>query len=309
MKKYQQKFKGFLLPLFIFLFIDTQAQDLEPRFTSSMPIGTNIAFASYAYSSGNILVDNSLPVENLESKLNMMIIGYVRGFKLFDKLAKIDAIVPYAHADFSGTKASVDTATSRQGFGDPSFRFSMILIGEKALRPADFFGREKKKFKLAALARVVVPLGDYEETKLLNLGANRFSFRLGLASSYALTKKLTWELYFKSNFFTENSSFNNGNTLKQKPLLTMQTHFSYEFKPGIWTAISFGKSHFGQTLLNGVEQENLQKNTRTGFVFSYALSQKHSFKAIATTGVTTRYGTDYTTFMLAYAYLWMDKKK
>lgn len=308
MKEYKLKIKGLFLFFFLFAFINIQAQDLEPRLTSNMPIGTNIAVASYSFSSGNIMLDNTLPIEDLESELNAMVIAYVRGFKLFNKLTKIDAVIPYAISNYSGIVESVDTTDQRHGFGDPSFRISMILLGEKALAPRDFVGREQKKFKLAALARVTVPLGQYNESKLINLGANRYSLRLGLAGSYQLTKKLNWELYFKSCFFTKNSDFFNGNTSKQKPLLTFQTHFSYEFKPGIWAAVSFGKSHFGETVVNGIEKDNLQKNTRSGIVFSYSFKKGHSLKALATTGVTTRYGADFTTFALAYQYLWFDKK-
>lgn len=299
-----------LIVLVLALWVNTtEAQDLEPRFMSSMPIGTNLALASYSYSEGNILLDNTLPVENMESKLNTLVTAYVRGFKLFNRLTKIDVVAPYGFANFNANVEGSDTSAYRQGLGDPGLRISMILIGEDPLSSADFLQREKKKFKLATLARVSVPLGNYDDTKLMNMGANRFAFRLGLASSYALTPKLTWELYFNSNFFTENSDFYNGNTLKQKPLLTLQTHFSYEFRPGVWTAVSFGKSHLGQTLLNGVEQENLQKNTRTGIVFSCAIARNQALKVLATTGVTTRYGSDYTTFMLAYQYMWMDKRK
>ena len=56
-----------LLLIFIglFLVIESNAQDLEPRFLSAMPTGGNFAIVSYGYSTGNILVDNSLPTEEI----------------------------------------------------------------------------------------------------------------------------------------------------------------------------------------------------------------------------------------------------
>ena len=289
--------------------VNSAAQDLEPRSLSSMPTGTNVAVASYAFSSGNIMLDNALPIEDLKSELNSIVFAYARSFKLFNRLTKVDAIVPYAFANFTGLYQSRDSSTSRQGLGDPSFRISMILIGEQALSPGEFINREKKKFKLGAMARVRVPLGQYDKTKLINLSTNRYSLKLGLAGSYALTKKLNWELHFNSWYFTENNSFFNGNTVKQKPLITLQTHFSYEFKPGIWAAVSFGKSNLGETVVNGVEKDDVQKNTRTGLAFAWRLHKNHSLKIAATTGVTTRYGSDYTTVLIAYQYLWFDKPK
>lgn len=292
---------SFQIPLF------SKAQDLEPRFLSEMPTGGNVAIASYAHSSGNILLETALPIEDLNSNINSGIFAYARSFKLFNKLAKIDAVVPYAFADFSGVYDSRDSSTYRQGFGDPSFRISMILIGAKPLSPGEFFNREQKKFKLGVMARGRVPLGQYNDSKLINIGTNRYSLKLGLAGAYSFNKKLSGEMHLNSWYFSKNKAFYNGNTLKQKPMITLQTHLIYEFKPGIWTAISYGKSNLGETILNDVEKNDTQNNSRSGVAFAYRLNNKHSLKFAFSTGVTTRYGSDYTTVALAYQYLWFDK--
>lgn len=59
------------------------AQDLEPRFLSSSPTGTNFTGAVYSFSSGNILL-NGLEVENLNAEVNTMVAFYGRSFKLFN---------------------------------------------------------------------------------------------------------------------------------------------------------------------------------------------------------------------------------
>jgi hypothetical protein len=73
-------------------------------------------------------------------------------------------------------------------------------------------------------------------------------------------------------------------------------------------AISFGGSFFGETIINGVEKEDIQNSSRTGLAFAYRLNNHSSLKIAATTGVTTRYGSDFTTLLLAYQFLWFDKK-
>lgn len=262
---------------------------------------------SYAWSEGNILIDNTLPIEDLNSKVHSFVVGYVRSFKLLNKPAKFDAILPYSTSTFNGLLEGEAASTSRNGFGDPSFRLSMILLGAKALEAPDFFQQKGKKFKLGALLRVRVPLGQYYPERLINLGTNRYSIKAGLAGSYTFWDKLSWEVHFNSWFFTENKEFYNGNELKQKPLITLQNHFVYEFKPGIWAAISFGRSTLGETLLNGEEKDDVQNNSRLGAAFAFRLSKGSSIKIAATTGVTTRYGSDYTTLLLAYQFLWFDK--
>jgi len=286
-----------------------QAQDLEPRLLSPAPIGGNFAIASYGYSVGNILLDNTVPVDDLEANINSFVFAYARSFKLFKKLAKFDAIIPYAFGSYNAIVDGVDTSATRNGFGDPLFRVSMILIGNGALNPLEFSKQEQKKFNLGTSLRVVAPMGQYDPSKLLNLGANRWTVKLTLAASYTLAKRVVLEGHFNSVFFTENSSFFNGNTLNQKPLLATQFHATYVFKPGIWLAASIGQGFLGETELNGTEQDNLQNTSRYGLVFAYRLKQHSALKLGFTSGITTRYGADFTSLVLAYQYIWFDKAR
>ena len=307
-KQFSRNKKFFALMMaVIFCTKVSYAQDLEPRLLSDMPTGANVAVASYAYSTGNILLETALPIEDLSSEIHSAVFAYARSLKLFNRLTKVDVVLPFAFANFSGLVDSRDSSTYRQGLGDPSFRISMILIGANPLKTADFATREQKKFRLGVVARAKIPLGQYNSAKLINLGTNRFALKLGIAGSYSITKKLNWELHLNSWFFSENKSFFNGNTLKQKPMVTLQTHFSYAFTPRFWAAASYGRSSLGETVLNGVEKNDVQNNSRSGLALAYRLNQNHSFKAAFSTGVTTRYGSDYSTFLLAYQFMWFDK--
>jgi len=100
--------------LLVFCHVDNSySQDLEPRLLSRMPTGGNFVIASYSYSTGNILLDNSLPIEDLKASLNNIVLAYARSFKLFNKLAKFDVIVPYSFGSFEGVVSSIDSSTSR----------------------------------------------------------------------------------------------------------------------------------------------------------------------------------------------------
>lgn len=84
-----------LVSIFILLVCNLiYSQDIEPRLLSPIPIKSNFVVASYIYSEGNILLDNTSPIEDLDSKLNNLAVGYARSFKLFNKLALFDAIIP-----------------------------------------------------------------------------------------------------------------------------------------------------------------------------------------------------------------------
>jgi len=293
--------------LLVFFHLEkSYSQDLEPRLMSAIPTGGNFVVASYSYSAGNILLDNSLPIEDLKANLNNFVFAYARSFSLFNKLAKFDVIAPYSFGNFEGVVSSIDSSTSRSGFGDPLIRLSMVLIGSKPVGLTDFFKQEQKKFNLGAYIRVRPPMGQYDPTKLINLGANRWATKIGLAGSYAVRTKLILEGHINSWLFTENKEFFNGNSIKQKPLISAQIHTTYIFKPGIWLALSLGRSFAGETVVNGVEKNDLQNSSRYGAAFAYKLSKHNALKIAFTKGLSTRYGADFTSVILAYQFLWFD---
>ena len=299
--------KILVVQLFGFFATTLFAQDLEPRSLSSIPTGGNFLIASYGYSSGNILLDNTLPIENLNANINSAVVGYARSFKLFNKLAKFDAIVPYSFGSFEGAVSGIDSSTTRTGFGDPLLRVSMILIGAKPLKMSEFVSYKPSNFKLGINLRVKLPIGQYNETKFINLGSNRWAMKLGLAGSYSIQKRLIIEGQVNSWFFAKNTAFFNGNTIEQKPLLSGQIHATWIFKPGIWAAVSLGRSTFGETIINGVEKEDLKNSSRFGAAFAYRVSKHSSFKVAVTSGLSTRYGADFTSILVAYQFMWFDK--
>lgn len=286
----------------------TKAQSFEPRSLSAIPTGGNFAIASYGYSSGNILLDNSLPITDLNASMNSLVLAYARSFKLFSRLAKFDVVAPYSFATFNGKVSGVDSSTTRTGFGDPMFRLSVVLIGSKAMNMEEFIKTENKKFNLGTFIRVRPPLGQYEPTKLINLGANRWTTRLGVAASYTFNKKIVLEGQFNTWLFTTNNEFYNGNTIKQKPLMSSQIHIAYIFKPGIWVAASVGRKYLGETILNGVDKDDLQNSSRYGAMFAYRLNRHNAIKLGFSSGISTRYGANFTSVLAAYQFIWFDKK-
>ncbi len=82
--------------------------------------------ASYAYSTGNILVDNTLPIDNLDASINSIVLGYARSFNLFNKLAKFDVIAPYSFASYQGTVTNIDTSRIDNGFDERRVRHAGI---------------------------------------------------------------------------------------------------------------------------------------------------------------------------------------
>jgi hypothetical protein len=72
----------------------------------------------------------------------------------------------------------------------------------------------------------------------------------------------------------------------------------------MWAAIDGTYYWGGSTTLEGVKGNDLQKNTRLGFTFVLPLNIHNSLKFNYSTGVSTRTGSDFDTFALAWQYRW-----
>jgi hypothetical protein len=261
----------------------------------------------YGFSSGGIYLE-SQEIEGLKADLNTVTTFYGRSFKLFNKPGKFDIVVPYSFGNLNALVSGVDTTVYKNGFHDPTFRVSMIWTGGQALDIKDFGKREIKKFKLGTAFKIKAPLGRYDDTKLINLGANRWGFQFKVASSYKITKRIVLEMHLDTWLFTENKSFFNGSRLQQKPLLSVQLHVAYIFSPKLWASASIGQVALGESKIDGVNQDNNQVNSKFGGAISYKVGKRSSLKAVVTNGLYVGRGADFTTALIGYTFLWFDKK-
>jgi hypothetical protein len=62
----------------------------------------------------------------------------------------------------------------------------------------------------------------------------------------------------------------------------------------------------GHTSLNGVKSDNKQRNTRAGFTVALPIERQKSPKLSASTGITTRTGSEFTVVGVAWQYRWGD---
>lgn len=292
----------FVLLLLILVGSNVKAQDLEPRYLSPAPVGMNFLLFGYMYSNGNILLDSALPIEGSEAKINTFVGAYVRTISLFGLPGKVDVIVPYSFGKWRGEFYGSDSSVARTGLGDPLIRLSVIIIGGEALDASEFKSY-KEGFTLGAAMRVRIPIGQYDNTKLINLGTNRWMFKPSLGMSYKINKWI-FELHFKTLFFTTNKEFYNGNQLKQDPLYSGQVHVIYSFKAGFWGALSYGLVAGGRITLNDVYNDNNQLSEKIGAVLIFPLSQNNSLKVGYTSGISARYGTKFDIIGITYQYRW-----
>ena len=282
-------------------------QDLEPRSYSAAPIGTRFLVIGLAYSYGNVLLDPSVPITDVNAKIGLTAPAYLETFRLFGRTASLALTLPYAWGKMSGQVGEeVDRrTTTRSGFGDLRMRFSVNLLGNRALTLQEFAGRTPATTLGVTLA-VMAPTGQYDPSRLINVGTNRWAFKPEFGLSHPMGK---WVLDLAAAvwLFTDNPNFYGGQRRSQAPLWATQGHVSYSFRPGLWLAIDATYYAGGRTTVNGVVKDDRQGNTRGGLTLAVPFAKAYSLKFSWSTGVVTRIGGKFTAFAVAFQYLWFSR--
>src|SRR5262245_32143612 len=281
---------------------DAWAQDLEPRAFVNTPVGLNFLLAGYGYAAGGVAADPALPLQNANLQVHSTVFAYARSLDVWGTSGKIDVVVPYAW--LSGSAAFQGQPQEREvsGFADPRLRFSVNLYGAPALSLQEF-ASYKQDLIIGTSLQVSAPLGQYDADKLVNIGTNRWSFKPELGISKALGP-LTLELTTGVTFYTDNHDFLGDKTRAQAPIYSVQGHVSYTVGGGLWVAVDGTYYTGGRTTIDGVEGNDLQKNTRLGATVALPVTRHHSVKLYASTGVSTRTGSDFDAVGIVWQYRW-----
>jgi hypothetical protein len=277
-----------------------RAQEIEPRAFVPSPVGVTFVVAAAGRSTGGILTDPSLPVDDVEATIDTVAIGVGHTFALFGHLANAALVLPYASGHFTGTIDGEDAEASRSGAADLKLRLAANLLGAPAMTPAEFARRTPATTVGVALT-VSAPTGEYYPAKLVNVGTNRWAIKPEIGVSHPLGR---WYLEAIAGawFFEDNDDFFGGRLRKQEPLASIQGHVSYTFRPKLWLAFNATWYDGGRSSVDGVLKDDRQSNTRYGLTLSLPLGRSQSLKLHWNDGASTRIGSDFTTYGIAWQY-------
>lgn len=279
-----------------------QAQELEPRAYSNTPTGLNFLLAGYGYTEGDLSFDPTVPIEDADLRTNSATLAWARSLAVRGRSAKVDVIVPYTwlsgQALFDGEVRQRDVS----GIADPRFRYSVNFYGAPALSFEEFSGF-KQDVIVGASLQVSVPVGQYDDTRLVNIGTNRWAFKPELGISKAWGQWIV-DIAAAVALYTDNTDFLDGGTVSQEPIYALQAHLVRGFSSGIWMALDGTWYRGGETTVNGIEADSLQENTRFGLTVALPVDRRNSVKIYGSTGVSSRTGDEYDGFGVAWQYRW-----
>ena len=155
---------------------------------------------------------------------------------------------------------------------------------------------------------VAPPLGEYDETKLINLGTNRWSLKpeVGISRAYGASGQWVVEGMAGVWIFTDNTEFVGGRTREQDPIATAQLHVTHKFTRTMWLAANANYYTGGRTTIGGKQNFDLQRNSRIGATFSSAFKRGHAIRVAVSRGAITTIGADFTSIAIGYNYAWVQ---
>jgi hypothetical protein len=278
------------------------AQSIEPRSYSNAPVGMNFLIAGFTSSTGGLASDGSLSLADPHLKTTSAVIAYARAFGWAGMSGKFDVVLPYSH--LSGSALHEGSLIERQatGLSDAAIRLSLNFYGAPALSLPEFKSYEQDLI-VGASVQVSAPSGQYDDSRIVNIGTHRWYLKPELGLSKAVGPWIL-EAATGVTVYSTNTDFFNGNRRSQDPLFSVRGHAIYTFDSGIWASIDATYFAGGRTTLNSKLAADLQQNSRAGATLAYPVDARNAIKLYASKGLSARTGNSYVLVGAAWQYRW-----
>src|SRR3982750_3997302 len=92
---------------------NVSGQDLTPRAYVVTPVSSNALIFSFAYNTGEILLDPTIPITDVKSQFQVPILSGYHSFALFGRSANVVVALPYSYGHFEGKLFESQTRIAR----------------------------------------------------------------------------------------------------------------------------------------------------------------------------------------------------
>ncbi|HEV7218736.1 MAG TPA: transporter [Terriglobales bacterium] len=287
------------------------AQDLSPRAYVITPQHSNAVTLTYSFYNGGVQLEGAAPITNATGTYNVSVLTYYHAFGIWGRSANANASLPYAVGNFQGNVVGVKQEIYRSGLLDFTARVSVNLRGGPAM-PAQEMKKWKQKTLLGVSLKVLAPTGQYDSTKLVNWGTNRWAFKPEFGYSKR-RRNLLLDLYAGVWFYTSNPRFYSPPVPKpqtQQPIGSFEGHLSYDVRPRLWFSLDGNVWFGGVTSLSGIANPaTRQTSSRIGATASFPLTKTQSVKVSYNDGAYIRFGGNYQSVSVAWQYSWLGRPR
>jgi hypothetical protein len=243
---------------------------------SGLPVIVNsISGNTNPFDLSHSVIPGTTPSTSSQIDATMAMVGYAHTFSLFDRSAMAAVILPMGRISGDVLVAGKTVNQQTGGFGDPMLEFDINLIGPRSQKNIPDAMRYEPGFSLDLLADLALPIGEYDNTKQLNIGQNRWYGRVGAPIIVQLGpwvpgRRTTLEFLPAVWLFGDNTDYV-GKTMKTEPMFQLDAHLTRDFTEHAWGALDASWYSGGAATINGVKGSKLN-NLGVGLTLGYTVN-------------------------------------
>lgn len=248
--------------------------------------------------------DPSLPIAGLDSSISTIVVGYLQTINFLGRTANLVLEAPFSDGTTAADVPDIgNIERNYSGLGDISATLTVNLIGAPSMDKEEFAAlRRDPKPILGASLKVVAPTGDYDNDRVINVGANRWAARGELGFIGPITDKLLVEAKASAWVFTDNDDFL-GVRRQQDPIYAVQLNLIRRFKPGFWMSLDSNFYRGGRSKIGPVQLDDLQRDMRVGASVVFPVLSRNAVKVSIATGSVNDSDESFTLFSIALQHL------
>ena len=257
---------------------------------------------------------------NADTEANVMVASWARHTTLFNRPSSlsVNLIAGSVDVDASssldsrfvppGITGSTAFSQSSSGYADPNVQLDVNLAGTPPLRSTVDLLNYEPTWTIDAAVMLGVPIGEYDEDKLVNMGLNRWYGRLALPVKYHFGVfspgyMSSFEITPSVWIFTENDDFL-GQDLENDPLWQLEAHLTQDFTPTFFGSLDLLYRSGFQSEIDGVEVGDDVYIGDFGFTLNFQSTDNLTIRTSYSSNVFGDNDIDNSVLRIQFVYAW-----
>jgi len=302
------------------------AQDDGARTYWKGRAGTNVMSAQYL--NMNLQASDTLQFDPThyiypaaDAEASIFVMSWARHMTLFNRPSILSANVMGGSVDVEfdttitppeflppGVVPGASFSQSASGYADPSVQLDVNLFGTPPINAIFDYLNYEPTWTLDAAFMLGVPLGQYDDDKVVNLGLNRFYGRFAFPFKYHF--RVFTAGYMSSIevvpsiwLFSDNDDFL-GQKLKNDPMLQVEAHWTHDFTRHFFGSIDLLYRNGFQSEIDGIQLGSDIEIGNLGFTLNFSVTDNVTIRTSFSSNVFGDSDIDTSMIRLQFVYAW-----
>jgi hypothetical protein len=256
-----------------------------------------------------------------DADASVFVVSLARHMTLFDRPSILSANLVGGSVDVQFDSArtpqeflppsvvpGVSFSQSASGYADPSVQLDVNLFGTPKLPAIFSYMNYEPTWTLDAALMLGVPLGQYDEDQVVNMGLNRYYGRVAFPFKYHFGVfspgyRSSLEVVPSVWVFTENDDFL-GQDLENDPLFQVEAHWTQDFTRHFYGSIDLLYRNGFQSEIDGVDMGDDIEIGELGVTLNFEVTPNVTIRTSLSSNVFGDSDIDTSMIRIQFVYAW-----